>query len=79
MATVNFKIIKEFFNRDELDVYQNYCYNKLDQNKDFQIDPQSFSPAWYNDPLMTSILYKKIKLVEKESNLKFINITNVKS
>ena len=70
MATVDFKIIKEFFNRDELDVYQNYCYNKLDQNKDFQIDPQSFSPAWYNDPLMTSILYKKIKLVEKESNLK---------
>ena len=70
MATVDFKIIKEFFNKDELDVYQNYCYNKLDQNKDFQIDPQSFSPAWYNDPLMTSILYKKIKLVEKESNLK---------
>ncbi len=70
MATVDFKIIKEFFNRDELNVYQNYCYNKLDQNKDFQIDPQSFSPAWYNDPLMTSILYKKIKLVEEESNLK---------
>ena len=70
MATVDIKIIKEFFNKDELDVYQNYCYNKLDQNKDFQIDPQSFSPAWYNDPLMTSILYKKIKLVEKESNLK---------
>jgi len=71
MATVDYKIIKSFFNKDELDVYQKYCYNKLDANKDFVIkDIQSFSPSWYNDPLMTSILYKKLKLVEKESNLK---------
>ena len=52
MASVNFKLIKNFFNKDELKVYQKYCYNKVDQNKDFVLDDQSFSPARYNDPLM---------------------------
>ena len=47
-----------------------YCYNKIDQNKDFRIDIRSFSPAWYNDPLMNSLLDIKLPIVEKESNLK---------
>ena len=42
----------------------------MDQNKDYQIDNQSFSPAWYHDPLMTALLDTKLPLVEKESNLK---------
>jgi hypothetical protein len=70
MASVNFKLIKNFFNKDELKVYQKYCYNKVDQNKDFTLDNQSFSPAWYNDPLMNSLLDIKLKTVEKKSNLK---------
>ena len=70
MASVNFKLIKNFFNKDELKVYQKYCYNKVDQNKDFMLDNQSFSPAWYNDPLMNSLLDIKLKTVEKKSNLK---------
>ena len=69
MAAVNYKLIKNFFNVDELKVYQKYCYNKLDINKDFVIDSQSLSPAWYNDPLMNVILDTKLPLVEKESNL----------
>ena len=70
MVAVNYKLIKKFFNIDELKVYQKYCYNKLDRNKDYVIDDQSFSPAWYNDPLMNSLLDFKLPVVEKESNLK---------
>ena len=71
MAAVNYKLIKKFFSVDELKVYQKYCYNKVDQNKNYAIeDTQSFSPAWYNDPLMNGLLDLKLPLVEKESNLK---------
>jgi hypothetical protein len=70
MASVNFKLIKNFFNKDELKVYEKYCCNKVDENKDFVLDDQSFSPAWYNDPLMNSLLDTKLETVEKESNLK---------
>tara|TARA_R110000787_G_scaffold60870_2_gene138170 strand:- start:9 stop:524 length:516 start_codon:yes stop_codon:yes gene_type:complete len=70
MAAVNYKIIKNFFSKVELDILQKYCYNKLDLNKDHQFDDQSFSPAWYSDPLMTSLLGIKLPIVEKESNLK---------
>ena len=59
---MKYKIIKNFFNKDELNVYQKYCYNKIDQNKDFTLDGQSFSPAWYNDPLMNSLLNVKLSL-----------------
>jgi len=70
MASINYKLIKNFFNNNELKVYQKYCHNKLDANKDFKIDPQSFSPSWYKDSLMTSLLDTKLSTVEKESNLK---------
>ena len=70
MAAVDYKLIKNFFSKKELEVLQKYCYNKLDSNKDYKLDAQSFSPAWYNDPLMTSFLETKLPLVEKQSNLK---------
>ena len=70
MARIDYKLIKNFFSKKELEVLQKYCYNKLDLNKDYTLDGQSFSPAWYNDPLMTSFLGTKLPLVEKESDLK---------
>ena len=70
MAAVDYKVIKKFFSKKELEVYQKYCYNKVDLNKDYRLDSQSFSPTWYNDPLMMSLLDNKLPLVEKESNLK---------
>jgi len=70
MATVKNKIIKNFITPQELSLLKKYCYNRLDANKDYVIDSQSFSPAWYNDSLMTSLLDIKLPLVEKESNLK---------
>ena len=70
MVTIDYKLIKNFFSKEELEVLQKYCYNKLDLNKDYNLDVQSFSPAWYNDPLMTSFLETKLTKVEQESNLK---------
>ena len=70
MAAVDYKLIKNFFSKEELNILQKYCYNKIDSNKDYTLDSQSFSPAWYNDPLMTSFLDTKLPKVEKESNLK---------
>jgi len=70
MVGVKNKIIKQFFKKEELNIIQKYCYNKLDSNEDCVLDTQSFSPAWYEDPLMNSLLYVKLPIVEKESNLK---------
>ena len=70
MAAVNFKLIKNFFDNKELEILKKYCFNKIDENKDYQLDTQSFSPAWYLDPLMTSLLDIKLPLVELESSLK---------
>ena len=70
MATIKNKIIKNFFSPDELDLLQRFSRNKLDQNVDWIIDDQSFSPAWYDDSLMNALLDVKLPLVEKKSNLK---------
>jgi hypothetical protein len=70
MVAVDYKLIKNFFTKEELNIFQKYCYNKLDENKDYEVDIQSFSPAWYYDPLMNGLLDLKLPLVEKESNLK---------
>lgn len=70
MAAVNYKLIKNLFPKEELNLYQKYCYNKIDENKDYVLDNQSFSPAWYNDSLMNALLHIKLPLIEKESNLK---------
>jgi len=70
MVAVDRKIIKNFFSKEELIILQKYCYSKLDLNKDYVFDHQSFSPAWYVDPLMTSFLDVKLLSVEKQSNLK---------
>tara|TARA_R100000329_G_C7532402_1_gene187846 strand:- start:51 stop:569 length:519 start_codon:yes stop_codon:yes gene_type:complete len=62
--------IKKFFTKSEVKLLQTYCYNKLDANKDYVIDGQSFSPAWYDDPLINSFLYTKLSKVEAISGLK---------
>ena len=70
MARIINKLIKNFFDKKELKIIQKYCYNKLEENKDFRIDEQSFSPAWYEDSLMNSLLDYKLPIVEKNSKLK---------
>tara|TARA_Y100000361_G_C11061724_1_gene290848 strand:+ start:137 stop:661 length:525 start_codon:yes stop_codon:yes gene_type:complete len=70
MAAVDYKLIKGFFTKEELPIIQKYCFNKLDANQNYRMDGQSFSPSWYNDPLMNAMLDVKLSLVEKESNIK---------
>jgi len=69
MAAVDYKLIKNFFSKKELSIIQKYCYRKLDQNM-YILDKTNFSPAWYHDALMTSLLDLKLPIVEKKSNLK---------
>ena len=40
MATINYKLIKNFFSSEELNLLQKYCYNKLDRNTDYEIDEE---------------------------------------
>jgi len=70
MAAVSYKVIKNFFNQNELNILQKYCNRKLDQNTDYELSDKFFSPAWYNDCLMSSVLETKLPLVELNSNLK---------
>ena len=70
MAAVEYKLIKNFFSKEELSLFEKYCYNKLDKNQYNTFDGQSFSPLWSNDSLMNAILDTKLSVVEKQSNLK---------
>ena len=70
MAAVDYKLIKNFFIKEELTILQKYCYNRVDLNKGYRFDNQSFSPAWYDDPLMTALLDTKLIKVEEQSSLK---------
>ena len=70
MATIKNKIIKNFFNKKELNLIEKYCANKFNQKSNSLLDLISFSPQWYDDALMTSFLDIKLPMVEKESKLK---------
>ena len=70
MDIINYKLIKNFFSKKELELLKKYCYNKLDHDKDYELDNQCFSPSWYKDSLMTALLDVKLPSVEKESNLR---------
>ena len=38
MAAVEYKLIKNFFSKEELSLFEKYCYNKLDKNQSPSID-----------------------------------------
>lgn len=67
-----YKKIKNFFNKNELNILSKYCKNVVrnflpDLNN---LDNQSKAePGFYSDPLMESMLINKLTLVEKESGL----------
>tara|TARA_R100001509_G_C4879415_1_gene219578 strand:- start:440 stop:988 length:549 start_codon:yes stop_codon:yes gene_type:complete len=67
-----YKIIKNFFDNNEIKVLQKYCTirhrNNFDQFDYWQNDNQD--TKFYADPLMESFLLTKFDLMEKETNLK---------
>jgi len=69
MAAIKTKIIKNFFDKKELQILHKYCHNKLDEGN-YVFDNHSFSPSFYNDPLMTAFLGTKLKKIEKICSLK---------
>jgi hypothetical protein len=71
MATLNYKIIKNFFNDNELSLLQKYCDKKIEEGNN-TIDDYSFSPSWYDDFLMTSFLETKLKSVEEACDKKLL-------
>lgn len=72
IKNIKYKIIKNFFSKDELELLQKYVKIKHRTNfKDF--DPGQISnkdTSFYADPLMESLLLTKHNLMEKETNLK---------
>ena len=74
---MNYKIIKNFFSKKELNLLQKYCWKSIENSKSYRIlDGQSFSPCWVDDPLMNSMLDIKLSVVEKESKLKLFPTYN---
>jgi len=63
-----YRLIKNFFTKEELHILQKYCMNKLDEP--WTSDSQSpLVPSWYKDALMNALLENKLPLVEKETGL----------
>ena len=63
-----YKIIKNFFTQEELNILQPYCYKKL-VVYDKSGDAQTLTPYWYNDELMETLLKIKEPLICKHSGL----------
>ena len=70
MATIKYKQIKNFIKKNELNVFQKYCYNKLDQNINYELDYKNFSPIFNNDCLADSLLDNKLKDIESITNIR---------
>ena len=64
-----YKLIKNFFSEEEINILKLYCSKKLDE--DWKCDPDlSFTPSWREDILMNTLLETKLPRMEKETNLK---------
>ena len=58
-----YKIIKNFFTQEELNILQPYCYKKLlVYNKGY--DQHTLTPYWYNDELIDMVHEKEKKIIE---------------
>ena len=68
----NYKIVKNFLHENEKNLLREYCKNRhLNnyQNFDF-VQNNNGDTSFYNDPLMESLMFNKISIMEKESGLK---------
>ena len=65
-----YKIIDNFFTKEELEILQHYTLKKLEDDKTYLVDPDTESPGWYKDALASTFLHLKKPLVEKASGYK---------
>jgi hypothetical protein len=68
----NYKIVKNFLNENEINLLKHYCKNMhLTNTENFDFGQNKNGDTYYYaDPLMESLMFNKIKLMEKESGLK---------
>ena len=68
-----YKIVNNFLNKDEINIFKNYLNLKLkikyDSFDHMQISTTNDS-HWYGDPLIETMLLRKIKKMEEETGLK---------
>jgi|TARA_R100001129_G_scaffold84248_1_gene57271 hypothetical protein len=69
---LKYKIIRNFLNKTEIGLLKEYCkIRHFDNAKNFDtIQNNCGDTAFYKDPLIQTILYKKRPLIEKEVNIK---------
>jgi len=67
-----YKLIKNFLNKNEINLLKEYCLIRHRNNKDnFDfVQNNNGDTYFYADPLMESLMINKIELIEKETNLK---------
>lgn len=69
-----YKIVKNFLNKDEINIFKNYLNIKHRSNFN-SFDEDIVSPNnsyWYGDPLVESILLLKIKKMEEETGIELL-------
>tara|TARA_R100000908_G_C3734716_1_gene132990 strand:- start:637 stop:1194 length:558 start_codon:yes stop_codon:yes gene_type:complete len=70
-----YKKIKNFLTKDEINLLSKYCVNRHKQNRtsfDKNINSKTNDTSFYADPLMESLLVNKKNKVEKESGLSLL-------
>jgi hypothetical protein len=75
-----YKRIKNFFTPEELKILQPYCYKKVYKSQGTQVNKEgpyfeedpTFSPAWYNDDLMDTVLENKEAMLSEHAGLNLI-------
>lgn len=66
-----YKIVKNFFSKEEIKVLHNYVFIKHRLNiTHFDMKQKNKDTKYYGDPLMESFLLTKFPLMEKETKLK---------
>ena len=69
----NFRVIKNFLNKDEIMLLSNYCKMKHVHNQSsFCPVNNNYDTYYYGDLIMESLVLLKQKIVEQESNLKLL-------
>ena len=70
----NYKIIKNFLSKDEIDLLSIYCEMKHRTNiTNFDLEQNNVADTkYYGDPLTDSLMLKKILLMEKETGKKLL-------
>tara|TARA_Y100000592_G_scaffold88036_1_gene143284 strand:- start:95 stop:640 length:546 start_codon:yes stop_codon:yes gene_type:complete len=69
-----YKIIKNFLSKDEIDLLSLYCEIKHRTNfTEFDFDQNNIGDTYfYGDPIMDSLMLKKLSLLQKETGKKLL-------